>query len=69
MIVFYSMCYLFYKIGKSKQSNPSNRWPQMENLYGRQLGDSSTYPAAVNPSYGNLTPATTSFDEDPTNHE
>ena len=64
MIVFYSTCYLLYKIGKNKQSNCSTRW-QSENQYGRQPGDSNTNSVTVNQSYGKHIPATPSFDEDP----
>ena len=58
------MCYLFYKNGNKKQSNSSTQG-QSENQYGRQPGDSNTNPVTVNRSYGKLTPATPSFDEDP----
>ena len=65
---FYSICagicYLFYKIGTNKQTNSSTRC-QSESWHGRQPGDSSTYPVTVNQSYGELTPAIPSTDEDP----
>ena len=58
------MCYFLYKNGKNTQSNSSTQG-QSENQYGRQLGDSCTNPITFNQSYGKHTPATASFDEDP----
>ena len=58
------MCYFLYKNGKNKQSNTSTQG-QSENQYGKQPGKSSTNPVTINQSYGKLTPATPSFDEDP----
>ena len=67
IIVFYSICagicYLFYKIGTNKQTNSSTQC-QSENQHDRQPGDFSTNPVTVNQSYGKLTPAIPSTDED-----
>ena len=63
-LFLYSICYLFYKIGKNKQSNGSTQC-QSENQHNRQPGDPNITSVTVNQSYGKLTPAIPSFDEDP----
>ena len=65
------MCFILYKNGKNKQSNVFTQG-QSENKYGRQPGDSSTYPATINQSYyGKKLPATATLEEtlkDPSNY-
>ena len=63
MIVFYSMCYFFYKTTKNKRSNVSVRW-QSENQYDKQHCDSSANLVAINQSCGKDLPATPTSDED-----
>ena len=67
VILFFvhSMCYFLHKNGKNKQSSTSTQGQRSENQYGKQPGDSNTNPVTFNQSYGKLTPATPSFDEDP----
>ena len=58
------MCYMLCKNGRNKQSNSSTQG-QSGNQYGKQPGDSRTNPVTFNQSYGKLTPAIPSFDENP----